>query len=178
MVLVIASAIGGSMRLAIVMGVAGLLSLGNAITLSAQTVRQPGQLDASFQVRLGTNLDAYAASAIPKTSVASVDDKGDRFSNRLWIASLVSAAAGTSLDAVSSWGKQEGNSLLASSDGRFGGKALAIKTGSAAALIVPQIYFRKRKNLKTAFTIGNFADAAIYAALSAHNFQVRNANAH
>ncbi len=179
------------MRLLIVLGAAALLSLSSASTLSAQTVRQPGQLRASFELQPGEDVDPYPSrldlktsdpktsdlkTADPKTTVATIDDPHDRFVNRLWIASLVSAVAGTSVDAASSWGLREGNGLLASSDGRFGGKGLGIKAGFAAAMIIPQFYLARHKSLKGAFTAGNFVEAAVYAGVSVHNFRVRNAS--
>lgn len=165
------------MKFVTLLGTAALLVLGNAATVSAQTVSQPGQLGTSFQLQSGTNLDAYSASAVAKTSVATAADSHERFANRLWIASLLSAAAATSLDAASSWGKQEANGALASPNGQFGSKGVALKAGLAAALIIPQICLRKHKDLRTAFTVANFAEGAIYTGISMHNFQVRSAGA-
>ena len=68
-------------------------------------------------------------------------------------------AAGTGADAATSWHKSESNGLLASSDGTFGAKGLGIKAGLAGGLLLPQILFRKHKDLRTAFTVGNFAQA-------------------
>lgn len=164
---------GKRMRFLLILGVTALMSVASVPTMSAQTVDQPGQLGVSFQPRLGSD---SAASGVeePKTTVANVGaDAHDRFMNRLWVVSMVSAMAGTGLDAASSWGQREGNALLASSDGRFEGKGLAIKAGLAAALVVPQICLRKRKNLKGPFAAANFTQAAIYTAVSVHNLQVR-----
>jgi hypothetical protein len=166
------------MRLLIVLAIVALLSLDSAAITSAQTVRQPGQLGVSFQVGPGGGVEQYSASALPKTSVASVEDPHDRFVNRLWIASMIAAVAGTSFDAGSSRGQVEANGLLASSDGRFGAKGLGIKAGFAAATIIPQICLRKHKALKGPFAFGNFAEAAIFTGVSVHNLQVRNATNH
>ena len=78
-------------------------------------------------------------------------------------------AAGTGADAATSWHKRESNGLLASSDGTFGAKGLAIKAGLAAGLLVPQILFRKHTDLRTAFTVGNFAQAGIFTGVAIHN---------
>ena len=162
------------MRLLFVFGAAALLSLSIATAASAQTVRQPGRLSTAFQLQQGETTNRYSAAAAPNTSVASVDSPHNRSANRLWIASIFSVVAGTSFDAASSWGLREGNGLLASSNGQFGAKGLAIKAGFAAAVIVPQICLRKHQELKRAFTIGNFAEAAVFTGVSMHNLQVRN----
>lgn len=150
-----------------------LMMLGNLAVLSAQTVRAPGQLAAAFKLPLNGE---YSSSAIPKTTIATVDDSHDRFVNRLWISSIVAAVVGTSFDAASSWGQREGNSFLASSDGRFGAKGLGIKAGFAAATIIPQICLRRRTALKPAFTLGNFVEASLFTGVSVHNLHIRSAN--
>lgn len=114
------------MRLLIVLGITSLVSYGGASTLLAQAVQQPGQLGVSLQVQSGAQAEQYSSVVVSKTTVASVaDDPHERFANRLWITSLVSVVAGSSLDAATSWHQWEGNGLLASSDGRFGAKGLA-----------------------------------------------------
>jgi hypothetical protein len=148
-------------------GAFALISLGSTALLPAQTVIQPGQLAA-----VPNAVSPYSIS-VPKTSIAAVEDKHDRIMNRLWIASMFAAVAGTSFDAATSWGRREGNSLLASSDGNFGARGLGIKVGVAAAVIVPQICLRKRKDLKGIFAIGNFGEAAIFTGAGVHNLHVR-----
>ena len=163
------------MKLPVILMVTALMSLAGSSRLSAQTVSQPGQLGASLQARYGADVEQYS-SPMPKTTVANVSpDRHDRLMNRLWVVSMVSALAGTSLDAVSSWGQREGNAFLASSDGRFEAKGVVIKGAFAAALVVPQICLRRHKDLKGPFAAGNFTEAGIFAAVSAHNFQLRSA---
>jgi len=158
-------------------GAAALFVL-SGLTLKAETPVQPGQLAASapaiaaqsFSVESG----AYATHTQVKTNIAMVDDqRHDRFMHRLWIASMMAAAAGTSLDAATSWGKYEGNGFLASSDGRFGAKGVSIKAGLAMAVFMPQIALRRHKELRVPFTIGNFAQAALFGGVAAHNLGVR-----
>jgi hypothetical protein len=48
--------------------------------------------------------------------------------------------------------------------------------GLAAAVIVPQICFRKHKELRSAFVIGNFGEAAIFSAAAIHNLNIRAAS--
>ena len=105
----------------------------------------------------------------PKISIANVEDRHERRLKYLWIASIFAMAAGTGADAATSWHKRESNGLLASSDGTFGAKGLAIKAGLAGGLLVPQILFRKHTDLRTAFTIGNFAQAGIFTGVAIHN---------
>jgi hypothetical protein len=119
-----------------------------------------------------------ASDATPTASggsIAHIEDRHDRLWDRLWIASLGAAVAGTSLDAASSWGKMERNSLLASSNGTFGGRGIAIKAGLAGAMIIPQICLRKHKEYRAAFVMGNFGEASIFSAAAAHNLSIRPA---
>lgn len=136
---------------------------------------QPGQL-ASAQVETPTASSDVASTSngmLSPVSIANVGDRHDRMMERLWITSMVAAVAGTSLDAASSWGKMEGNSLLASSNGTFGGRAVAIKAALTAGVIIPQICLRKHKEYRTAFTMGNFGEASVFAALAIHNLSVQ-----
>lgn len=80
--------------------------------------------------------------------------------------------AATALDAASSWGHREGNSLLASSDGTFGPKGLSIKIASAAAVLAPQVMLRRHAILLRPFAIANAGETAFYTAAAVHNFQL------
>lgn len=138
---------------------------------------QPGQLPTT-QVGIAaanSGVSSSANGAVSSVSIANVDDRHDRLMNRLWITSIVAAVAGTSLDAASSWGKVESNSLLASSNGTFGGRGVAIKAGLTAAVIIPQICLRKRKEYRTVFTIGNFAEASVFTVAAVHNMSIPKA---
>jgi hypothetical protein len=106
----------------------------------------------------------------PKISIANVEeDRHERRRKYIWIASIFAMAAGTGADAATSWHKRESNSLLASSDGTFGAKGLGIKAGLAGGLLLPQLLFRRHKDLRTAFTVGNFAQAGIFTGIAIHN---------
>lgn len=149
-----------------------------ATLLPAQVRLQPGQLASAPRIEIGSPQDAAgsASGSMPKTSIAAVDEgPHDAFMNRLWITSMCALVAGTSLDAATSWGKTEGNSLLASSNGTFGAKGLGIKAGMAAAVLVPQIFLRKHKDLKGVFIMGNFGEAAIFSGAAVHNLGVQSA---
>lgn len=153
-----------------------LIVFGGTAVLSAQTAVAPGQIAATPRIALPFgDTPANASGAVPQTTIAAPEDAHERFMNRLWIGSILAAVAGTSVDAATSWGKRESNGLLASSDGTFGAKGLGIKAGFAAAIIVPQICLRKHRELKGAFAMGNFGEAAIFAGAAVHNLQIRSA---
>jgi len=154
------------------------LLLGCVGLLAGQVPAAPGQVAAAPRLAAPSHDDVAAAngsSAVPQTTIANVEDPHDRLMERLWIASIAADLAATSLDAATSWGKREGNSLLASSDGTFGGKGVAIKAGFAAAVLIPQICFRKHKDMRGIFVMGNFGQAGIFAGTAVHNLQIRSA---
>ncbi len=129
--------------------------------------RLPAQTISPASASLPIESSAFVA---PRISIANVEeDRHERRLKYLWIASIVAMAGGTGADAATSWHKTESNGLLASSDGTFGAKGLAIKAGLAGGLLVPQILFRKHTDLRTAFTIGNFAQAGIFTGVAIHN---------
>ena len=140
-----------SLRLLIAVG----LFLGGASRLPAQTDSSsaPG-------LPLSSALFASSSAVAPRLSIATVEDRREQRLKYLWIASIFAMAAGTGADAATSWHKSESNGLLASSDGSFGAKGLGIKAGLAGGLLLPQILFRKHTDLRTAFTVGNFAEPA------------------
>ncbi len=156
-------------------GWALIMASGTAL-LPAQTRIQPGQVVIAPRIALpNDDVSANPYSAVPKTTIATDENPHDKLMNRLWIASIFAAVGGTSLDAATSWGKVEENSLLASSNGTFGAKGLGIKAGLAAAVIIPQICLRKHKELKGVFAFGNFAEAGIFAGTAVHNLQMSSA---
>ena len=129
--------------------------------------RLPAQTISPVSANLPLESSAFGA---PRISLANVEeDRHERRLKYLWIASIFAMAAGTGADAATSWHKRESNGLLASSDGTFGAKGLAIKAGLAGGLLVPQILFRKHTDLRTAFTVGNFAQAGIFTGVAIHN---------
>ena len=133
-----------------------------AIRLPAQTVSLP----------ISNSILANSAAAAPRISIANVEDSHEQRLKFVWIASIFAMTAATGADAATSWHKREANGLLASSDGTFGAKGLGIKAGLAGGLILPQIIFHKRKDLRPAFTIGNFAQAGVFTGIAIHNLGV------
>ena len=132
---------------------------------------QPGQL-ASVSVPSLDLSPGVSVLSTPNTTSLSSEMRHERNMNRIWIASLAAVAAATSMDAATSFGKTEGNRALASSDGTFGGRGVAIKAGMLAAVVVPELAFRHHKNLKSKFAIANFIEAGIFTGVAAHNLGV------
>jgi hypothetical protein len=154
----------------------GALLLGSAGASGAQTPANPGELVSASDVgfaRSAFDSGVDPSPVLPRHDIATVEDKHDRRVRTIWIASIFAMAAGTTADAVSSWHKQESNSLLASSNGTFGGRGVGLKVGIAAGVLAPQIIFRKRKDWRTAFAVGNFAEAGIFTGAAIHNAQVK-----
>lgn len=93
--------------------------------------------------------------------------------NRVWIGSIALMLAGNAADAATSWHKQEGNGLLASSNGTFGGKAIGIKVGVTAAILMPQLLLRHHTELRKEFIIGNLIDAGLFGGTAIHNAGIK-----
>ena len=152
------------------LGVAALLSVLPAV-LAAQNLVNPGQLaDPAAGVR---SPFASGVSNIPKQDAVIIEDRHERRVRAIWIASIFAMTAATTADAASSWHKQESNGLLASSNGTFGGKGIALKAGIAAGFLTPQIIFRKRRDWHTAFAVGNFVGAGVFTGAAIHNLTVK-----
>lgn len=152
-----------------------LLILGSADLLAAQEVAPPGRLASASEIAIPAMAipSGTSASAMPaKLSLVPVEEKHDHRMKTIWISSLVAMGAATSADAVSSWHKQEANGLLASSNGTFGAKGVSLKAGIAAGVLLPQIIFRKHKELRSTFAIGNFAEAGVFTGTAIHNFRI------
>ena len=88
---------------------------------------------------------------------------------RLWITSLLALGAATSADALTSFGKTESNSVLASGSGTFGARGVALKSVMAGTVLGLQLVLRRNDSMRTAFICGNFAEAAIFSAAALHN---------
>ncbi len=145
---------------------AGVIQAQNAIT--------PGEL--AKNVAFTSPFDSTAvdvASVMPKQKIAYVETTREKRVRVLWMTSILAMGAGTAADAYSSWHKRESNSLLASSNGTFGEKGVAIKAGIAAGVLTPQILFRKHRDWHLAFAVSNFAEAGIFAGATVHNLNVK-----
>ncbi len=110
----------------------------------------------------------------PKVSIANVIETPREHHIRvLWLTSIAAMTGSTAADAYSSWHKRESNGLLASSDGTFGVKGVALKSAIGGAILVPQILFRKHRDWHLAFAVSNFAEAGVFAGATAHNLAVK-----
>ncbi len=91
----------------------------------------------------------------------------------IWLASIAAMAAGTAADAATSWHKHESNSILASSNGTFGAKGVAVKASIASAVLIPQVIFRHHTDWHSAFAISNFLEAGVFTGAAIHNVEVK-----
>jgi hypothetical protein len=154
-------------------GIAASLFCFGAIS-QAQNLVAPGALANTAPLpRSAFDSGIGGSSIVPKQDMAYVESKHDKRMRALWITSIVAMTAGTAADAYSSWHKQESNSVLASSNGTFGTKGVAIKAGIAGGVLIPQIVFRKHRDWYLAFAVSNFAEAGIFAGATAHNWNVK-----
>ncbi len=95
-----------------------------------------------------------------------------KHSKALWLASVAALAASHVADTRSSWNKDEANRLLAGSNGRFGAKGAAIKTGVNALWIAGQVAALRRNPAHRTLAIINFAAASVLGALAWRNATV------
>jgi hypothetical protein len=86
-------------------------------------------------LRSDANLSPLVAapSAMQQTEQSTAKPKA----SKLWIASLLAFAGGTTLDGFSSWHHGEANPLLSSANGEFAMKGVLIKAGLAGIVMVP-----------------------------------------
>ncbi|HEX7363119.1 MAG TPA: hypothetical protein VF283_21735 [Bryobacteraceae bacterium] len=130
----------------------------------------PGRLASPDQAPAGLNPSFETGP--PGVAVIQLPNARPDTVQRLWIGSICAMVAASAFDAASSWGKQEANPLLASRDRTFGGRGLAIKAAIAGAVLLPQILLHKHKRLRKSFMFANFADAAVFTAVSIHNLGI------
>ncbi len=100
------------------------------------------------------------------------EERHDLRMRQLWIASVAAAITATSLDAATSWGKLESNSLLAGKNGTFGAKGVGIKAALVAGLVIPQVCLRRHKELRGVFSAGNLGEAGLFSVAAVHNLRV------
>lgn len=163
------------MKALTVQGMAMALILVWGMPALAQVAPKPGQIaTASHASLLPSAITAENGSSVivSQFETNKAEERHDRIVNRVWIASMLAMVAASGFDAGTSWGKQEANGLLASPDGTFGARGVSIKAGAAAAIIIPQILFRKHKELRTKLAIGNFAGAGVFTGVAIHNLGI------
>lgn len=155
------------------LGITALFLVGPA-AFAAETVVTPGQLaDPASSARSPFSSTVAPASVLPKRNPVIIEDRREKRIQTLWIASILAMTAATTADAVSSWHKQESNGVLASSNGTFGGKGVALKAGIAVGFLTPQIIFRKHHDWHIAFAVGNLAEAGVFTGAAIHNYRLK-----
>jgi len=98
----------------------------------------------------------------------------DRRHNKLWRISAAVLGAVTIADMQSSMGRQEANPFLASQNGQFSGRGLALKgAGVGAMLGVQYLMLRKHPQADKYAAGANFAAAALTGAIVVHNHMVK-----
>lgn len=132
----------------------------------------PGRLAAPDRVAVGLSPSFESIREPPSVTVIQLPDSRPDTVQRIWIGSICAVLAASAFDAASSWGKQEANPLLASPNGTFGGRGLAIKAAIAGAVLLPQILLHKHKRFRKTFIFANFADAVAFTAVSVHNMGI------
>jgi len=109
---------------------------------------------------------------------ASAQDGGEKWSKRLWRASIAAVAAGTAVDVQSSLGKNETNGLLANHQGVFSAQGVGIKLAIAGAAVGAQQYLLHKHPAAPAYKTGaliNFAVAGALGGAAVHNYGNRPA---
>ena len=163
------------MRALLFEGIAVAMFLIWGTPASAQVTLRPGELvvaSESNALSPATTAGNGSSAIASKFELSKAEERHDRIVNRVWIASMLTMVAASGFDAGTSWGKQEANGLLASPDGTFGVRGVSIKAGVAAAIIIPQILFRKHKDLRAKFAVGNFAAAGVFTGVAIHNLGI------
>jgi hypothetical protein len=93
-----------------------------------------------------------------------------RSSRRMFWASVAVLAAASVADAASSWGRPELNPALRGTNGRFGTRAIAIKSGLVGATLAAEwLLGRNRPQSDRPFAMMNFAAGGGTAAVALRN---------
>jgi hypothetical protein len=131
--------------------------------------------------------DLYAEASAPfvegRAPLAAASETPDvhvRHKRLLWLVSIPVFIAANVLDASSSWGKPEANSVLRGSAGRFDGRSVALKFGIAGGMIAGEYsLFRMLKRdpasrdaALTASTWSNFVGAGVLSGAAIHNYRL------
>jgi hypothetical protein len=94
--------------------------------------------------------------------------------SNLWRVSAAVLGAVTIADMQSSVGRQEGNPFLASQNGQFSGRGIALKgAGVGAMLGVQWLMLRKHPRADKYAAGANFAASALTGAIVVHNHMVK-----
>ena len=92
---------------------------------------------------------------------ADPEPQASRDHKKLWWISVAALGVASILDAQSSWGRQELNPLLRSSDGRFGARGVVVKTSIMGGITVLEwLGLRRDRKLAAPLAVGNASVAA------------------
>ena len=93
---------------------------------------------------------------------------------KLWRISAAVLGAVTIADMQSSMGRQEANPFLASQNGQFSGRGMALKGAGVGAMLGVQWLMLRRNPQAAKYAIGaNFAATALTGAIVVHNHMVK-----
>jgi len=96
------------------------------------------------------------------------------FGQKAWKVSFAALAAGTTLDAASSYGRPELNPVLAGPNGQFGVKGIAIKGGITVGIFLVERYILKRHpDMERTFTTLNYSVGATYTSTAIRNWGLK-----
>lgn len=120
------------------------------------------------------SLGAQTLAEPPSTVIDLTDKKPEARGDLMWKLSVGALTTANALDVSSSWGKCEQNSLLAGSDGRFGGNGALLKTGIVAGVLAAEwLITRKTKRATKVLSILNFGSATAIGALAVRNYGIQ-----
>lgn len=111
------------------------------------------------------------------SALASAQDFPREHSLYRW--SLVALASANVFDAATSWNRVEANPILASRNGGFDGRSIAIKSGITAGLIASQAWVHSwslhhgHPRVARSLTWLNFGSSAAIMGVGWHNLRVR-----
>lgn len=118
-----------------------------------------------------------AEDGVARSSLRATDsvERPAHKRSRFWLLSIGVLVAANIVDAHSSWGYPERNGLLASRDGRFGMRAIGIKSALIGGVIGAEwIASRKVRAAQTPFATANIATAGMLWRAAANNYRVRD----
>lgn len=112
-----------------------------------------------------------AVAAFGQTEPAQ-DPASSRTLDRWLLASKIAYGASMAADAASSWQREELNPILQSTDKRFNGKGLAIKSAITGGVLTGEwAVLKKWPSLKKPVTVGNFCLSGIMIGVAIRNYR-------
>ena len=132
-----------------------------------------------FTTAFAQDLSFHAVEPTAKTASMLFDQpslkEGDRVSKTdrtLWWTSVAALSAATLADAHSSWGKYEGNSVLAGTTGKFGTRGAMLKVGVTSGWVAAQAVMLRKSRSHRVLAIINFAAATAFSIAACHNYGI------